>query len=278
MKFATLFTLQIVRAGSNQLPLPQGLAQLESSARHPLGERGLERHHLLLRQEADGLRVLISLEEDGTPFIAFDSLSLWFELHQQSADLAHSVDLTDLQARRPAIFRNTAANATLKLENEPGDQAAVPMGNPPLAWVELRGLAASDWVTPRRFLLELSPRQVHWVYYVVTDRLDRVPSISDAVASRAFDFDLNTFARPQTAGANDRIAEALLAEHPQAKVHRLSSKRSPPADGLPLKGLRLSLADQTCITDLPPPPAHQWMPWPLPNNPSQAARYTVIRL
>jgi hypothetical protein len=144
--------------------------------------------------------------------------------------------------------------------------------------VELRGLASSDVSNPSAYQLELPLRQVRWVYYVVTDRLDRVPSISDSDVSRAFDFDLTAFPVPTPSSVSDRVAEALLAAHPRAKVFRLNSKRSPPADGLPLKGLRLRMADQTCINDLPAPPSDQWMPWPVLNNPPQTALYSVIRL
>ncbi|MFM1800287.1 MAG: hypothetical protein RLZZ117_2565 [Cyanobacteriota bacterium] len=279
MKFTPLFTLQLVRAGASSLSIPSELVTLKASGRHPSGLRALERHRLLLRPLPDGVRVLLSLNEDDTPFVPFDSLNLWFELIPQGADLGCVFDLSTLRARRPAVYRSPpSGSSTLILDAQPADPTEVPRGSPPLAWVEILGLSSSDAVSPRSFLLELPPRSDRWVYYVVTDRADRTPSISDSEASRAFDFDLTTFATPLASGANDRIAEALLAQQPQAKVHRLSSKRSPPADGLPLKGLRLNMADQTCIADLPPPPAHQWMSWPVPNNPSRMARYTVIRL
>jgi hypothetical protein len=279
MKFTPLFSLQIVQAGANPISIPSDQVSLQVSARHPSGQRALERHRLLLRPLPAGVRVLLSLNDDGTPFVAFDSLSLWFELVPRSVDLGCSLDLSTLQARRPALYQSpTDGSSSLTLSPQPVAPAEVPTGQPPLAWVEIRSLSSSDATAPRSFVLELPPRQGRWVYYVVTDRADKTPSISDPEASRAFDFDLTTFATPLAPGVSDRIAEALLASHPQAKVHRLSSKRSPPADGRPLKGLRLLLADQTCIADLPPPPTHQWMPWPAPNNPSQSARYTVIRL
>lgn len=278
MKFATLFTLKLVRAGTGEMPLPPDLAVLQPSARHPLGVRALARHRLLVRPDTDGLRVLLPLAEDSTPFITFDSLSLWFELHQKRADFACTMDLNALHAGRPAIFRSKPGVSTLGLDKQPGDATSVPNGKPPLAWVELRGLTDRDWQAPRRFLLELSPRQVRWVYYIITDRLDRIPSISDADTTRAFDFELTAFPASAPTSLNDRVAEALIATHPQAKVYRLHSKRSPPADGLPVKGLRLQLADQTCINNLAPPPADQWMAWPVPSNPQQTALYSVIRL
>ncbi|MFM7235328.1 MAG: hypothetical protein ACKOYK_00925 [Cyanobium sp.] len=278
MKFATLFTLQMVRAESSQSPLPSGLALLQPSARHPLGQRALERHRLLWRPLAGGLRVLLPLQSDGTPFISFDSLTLWLELRRQRADIAYSMDLSTLEAHNPAIFRNTAGASTLTLESKPGDLLEIPKANPPLAWVELRDLASSAISNPPAYGLALPLRQVRWVYYIVTDRLDRIPSISDSDSSRALDFELTAFPLNTPASISDRVAEALLANHPRARVYRLNSKRSPPADGLPLKGLRLRMADQTCINDLPAPPNDQWMPWPVLNNPPQTALYSVIRL
>ncbi|MEB3156010.1 MAG: hypothetical protein VKO26_01060 [Cyanobacteriota bacterium] len=278
MTFATLVTLQVARAGTPPIPFPESWLTLRPSVRHPDGQRALTRHRLLWRPLADGLRVSLPLQADGTPFIAFDNLNLWFELHRERADIAYSVDLNALEARRPAIFRGTPGTSTLTLDSQPADLSAIPTANPPLAWVELRGLASSDAANPRTYRLDLPLRQVRWVYYVVTDRLDRVPSISDSDSGRAFDFELTTFPVAAPPNLSDRVAEALVAAHPQAKVHRLHSKRSPPTDGQPLKGLRLRMADQTCINDLPAPPSDQWMPWPVLNNPPQTALYSVIHL
>jgi hypothetical protein len=116
------------------------------------------------------------------------------------------------------------------------------------------------------------------VYYVVTQRTNRIPSITDSLPARALEFDVTPLAAASSELAQDRVAQALVAGSPDARVYRLSSKRSPPLDGTAQAGLRLLLDGQRYISDLPPPPPQQLMTLQVLNSAPLDALYRIIRL
>jgi len=278
MKFTRIFEIRLQRAGVSPTPITGETLVLQPTASDPSGVRALERHRLLVRSQVDGLVVLTGLAEDGQPFIPLADLTLRFELVQRDPMVGYALDLTPLHPLRQPTFRNLPSALELQLGERQGQLAEGSAKNASLAWVEI-GSIASNWAqAPRRFVLSLQPRQVRWVYYIVAKRSDKLPRISDSVQSRAFDFDFTPLAAASTETAQDPVAQALVADNPDGKVYRFSSKRSPPTDGSVLMGLRLQLDGQNYISDLPPPPSHQLMNLPVLNSQPQDALYRVIRL
>jgi hypothetical protein len=278
MKFTRIFEIRLQRSGVSPTPITGDTLILQPTASDASGVRALERHRLLVRPQVDGLMVLTGLAEDSQPFIPFDDLTLLFELVRRDPMVGYVLDLSTLRPLRQPTFKNLPPALELQLGEHNGLVAEGSASNARLAWVEIGSISSGWALAPRRFVLELQPRQVRWVYYIVTKRSDKPPSISDSVPSRAFDFDATPLAAASTETAQDRVAQALVAENPDAKVYRLSSKRSPPTDGSVLMGLRLQLDGQNYISDLPPPPSDQLMNLPVLNSQPQDALYRIIRL
>lgn len=280
MKFTRLFEIRLQRTSASPTPTPiTGDALfVQPTASDASGVRALERHRLLVRPQVDGLVVLTGLAEDSQPLIPFDDLTLLFELVRCDPMVGYDLDLSRLRPLRQPSFKYLPPALELQLGEKNGLVAKDSAANARLAWVEI-GSISSGWVlAPRRFVLQLKPRQVRWVYYIVTKRTDKSPSISDSVPSRAFDFDVTTLDAASAEQAQDRVAQALVADNSGAKVYRFSSKRSPPINEVPLKGLHLLLDGQNYMFDLPPPPADQLMNLPVLNSQPQDALYRVIRL
>lgn len=289
MKFIPLFQIGLRRGGITPTLISDKTLFLQPTAGDASGVRALQRHRLLVRPQLDGLVVLTGLAEDGTPFLSLADLRLRFDLCQSDPMVSYALDLSSLLSLRHPSFRNVPSALELQLAERTGIPTVPSLPSdlispqPPspanrLAWVEI-GSINSAWIqAPPSFFLTLQPRQVRWVYYVVTKRTDKIPSISDSVPARAFDFDVTPLAATSSELAQDLVAQALVADNPQAKLYRLCSKRSPPSDGNNLVGLRLLLDGQRYISDLPPPPANQLISLPVLNSQPQDAIYRVIRL
>jgi hypothetical protein len=277
MKFTPLFQIALRRGGSTPAPIGGDRLVLQPTATDASGERALQRHRLLLRPQPDGLVVLTGLADGGTPFLPLADLTLRFDLIRTDPLLGVAFDLTPLLALRHPTFRNAPAAFDLQLaERAPGPPS--PPSADRVAWVEITSITSAWIQAPPRFVLSLQPRQVRWVYYVVTQRTDKIPSITDSVPTRALEFEVTPLASASTALAQDRVAQVLVARSPEGRVYRLSSKRSPPLDGKSQVGLRLLLDGQRYISDLPPPPTDQVMNLPVLNGTPLDALYRVIRL
>jgi len=278
MKFTRLFEIHLQRSSASPTPITGNSLIVQPTASDASGARALERHRLLVRPQVDGLVVLTGLAEDSQPLIPFDDLTLLFELVRCDPMLAYDLDLSRLRPLRQPSFKYLPPVLELQLGEKNGLVANDSAAKARLAWVEI-GSISSGWVSaPRRFVLQLKPHQLRWVYYIVTKRTDKLPSISDSVPSRAFDFDVTTLDAASAAQAQDQdqVAQALVADNSGAKVYRFSSKRSPPINGSPFKGLHLLLDGY--MFDLPPPAADQLMILPGLNSQPQDALYRVIRL
>lgn len=277
MKFTPLFQIALRRGGSTPTPIGGDTLALHSTATDAAGVRALQRHRLLVRPQPDGLVVLTGLADDGTLFLPLADLTLRFDLIRTDPLLGSAFDLAPLLSLRHPTFRNVPAAVDLQLaERAPGPPSSPSADR--VAWVEI-SLITSAWIqAPPRFVLSLQPRQVRWVYYIVTQRTDRIPSITDSVPARALEFEVTSLASASTELAQDRVAQVLVAGSPEGRVYRLSSKRSPPLDGKAQVGLRLLLDGQRYISDLPPPPSDQAMNLPVQNGTPLDALYRVIRL
>jgi hypothetical protein len=277
MKFTPLFQIALRRGGSTPTPIGGDTLAPLSSATDASGVRALQRHRLLARPQPDGLVVLTGLADDRTPFLPLADLTLRFELIRTDPLLGVAFDLTPLLALRHPTFRNALPAFDLQLaEGAPGPPS--PPSADRVAWVEISSITSAWIQAPPRFVLSLQPRQVRWVYYVVTQRTDKIPSITDSVPTRALEFEVTPLAAASSDLAQDRVAQALVAGSPEGRVYRLSSKRSPPLDGKSQVGLRLLLGGQRYISDLPPPPTDQVMNLPVLNGTPLDALYRVIRL
>ncbi len=289
MKFTPLFQIGLRRGRITPTLISDKTLFLQPTAGDASGVRALQRHRLLVRTQLDGLVILTGLAKDGTPFLPLADLSLRFDLCRSDPMVGYVLDLSPLLSLSHPSFRNVPSALELQLAERAGIPTVPSLPSdlispqPPspanrLAWVEI-GSINSAWIqAPPSFFLTLQPRQVRWVYYVVTKRTDKIPSISDSVPARAFDFDVTPLAAASSELAQDRVAQALVAGNPESKVYRLCSKRSPPSNGNDLVGLRLLLDGQRYISDLPPPPSHQLMSLPVINSQPQDAIYRVIRL
>lgn len=289
MKFTPLFQIGLRWGGSTPNPIGRETLVLQPTADDESGVRALQRHRLLVRQQPDGLVVLTGLAEDGTPFLPLANLTLRFDLIRMDPLLGFALILTPLLSLRHPTFRNAPPSLELQLAERAGAPSApslpgatpAPQSPPPadhLAWVEI-GSISSAWIqAPPRFVLSPQPRQVRWVYYVVTQRSNKIPSITDSVPARALEFEVTPLAAATSELAQDRVAQVLVAGSPEARVYRLSSKRSPPLEGTAQAGLRLLLDGQRYISDLPPPPSNQVMNLPVLNSTPLDALYRVIRL
>jgi len=277
MKYTPLFQIGLRRGGSTPTPIGGGTLALQATATDASGVRALQRHRLLVRPQPDGLVVLTGLADDGTPFLPLADLTLRFDLIRTDPLLGFAFDLTPLLSLRDPTFRIVPAAFDLQLsERAPGPPS--PASADRVAWVEISSITSAWIQAPPRFVLSLQPRQVRWVYYVVTQRTDKLPSITDSVPTRALEFEVTPLARTSTELAQDRVAQVLVAGNPEGRVYRLSSKRSPPLDGKSQVGLRLLLDGQRYISDLPPPPLQQVMNLPVLNSAPLDALYRVIRL
>jgi hypothetical protein len=277
VKFSSLFQIAHRRGGSSPTPIGADTLALRPTANDPSGVRALQRHRLLVRPQPDGLVVLTGLAEDGTPLIPLANLTLGFDLIRTDPLLGLAFDLAPLLSLRHPTFSHAPPALELQLVERPPDTPSPPPVDR-LARVQI-GSISPVWIqAPPRFVLSLQPRQVRWVYYVVTQRTNRIPSITDSLPARALEFDVTPLAAASSELAQDRVAQALVAGSPDARVYRLSSKRSPPLDGTAQAGLRLLLDGQRYISDLPPPPPQQLMTLQVLNSAPLDALYRIIRL
>lgn len=278
MKFSRLFEIHLQRSSESPTPISSDSLIIQPTAGDASGVRALERHRLLVRPLVDGLVVLTGLGEDSQPLIPFDDLSLLFELVRCDPMVGYDLDLSRLRALRQPSFKYLPPALEFQLGEKEGLLAEGSAAKARLAWVEIGSISTGWSSAPRQLILQLQPRQVRWVYYIVTKRIDKLPSISDSIPSRAFDFEMTPLDADSAEQAQDQVAKALVADNSGTKVYRFSSKRSPPINGSPLKGLHLLLDGQNYMFDLPPPPSNQLMNLPALNSQPQDALYRVIRI
>lgn len=245
MRHQTLFELRARHDG-----YPDGRCtgvRIEPRGWEPNGTRALERHHLLARPRPDGLDVLGRVDERGRPFLAFDDLTLSFDLLVRDSDLVLRTDLEPLRRLAAPTWRRARSGSELKLR-----EGETPLPAGVLAGIELTAVNASWLRNPRSFVVPFEPRQALWVYYLLTERKGEPPRIVDSDGQRGLQFASEPLTDAAALAESDPVGADLLARHGARTCYRLTSDR--PLASAPLRGLTLHRGDQLLVADLPNPP------------------------
>lgn len=244
MKHQTLLELRATHGG-----YPEGRCtgvRIEPRGWEPTGTRALERHRLLVKPRPDGLDVLGRVDERGRPFLAFDDLTLSFDLLADDTDFVLRSDLERLRRLAAPTFRRARSGSELKLRD---GETALAAGV--LAGIELADVDASWLRNPRRFVVPFAAKQALWVYYLLTERKGEPPRIVDNDGQRALTFASEPLADAAALADSDPVGAALLARHATRTCWRLTSDR--PLASAPVRGLTLHRGDHLLVAELPSP-------------------------
>lgn len=193
----------------------------------------LRRHRLVLKAEEDGTVLLAPVDGAGQPLLPFAAgTTLNFDLRVENDDFPLFTDTSSITAKQTPVYTNAAGQtpllggALVLVDRQAGKP---PRGS--LAQAEIAGVESLvPSMTPAAFQVELAPRSVRWVYYVVSDLpaepaavfaiLDQEtsPAPPPVVFSAAGSRDL--VASPDPA---DPIAVALSARYPSMRRMRFVS-------------------------------------------------------
>jgi hypothetical protein len=247
VKHQTLLELRVSHDG-----YPAGRcahARIEPRAWEPNGTRALERHRLLVKPRPDGLDVLGRVDDRGRPFLAFDDLTLSFDLLADDGEILLRTDLAPLRRLAAPTFRRARSGSDLKLRE---GETTLPAGV--LAGIEIAGVSASWLRSARRFVVPLAARQALWVYYLLTERRGEPPRIVDSDGQRGLQFAGEPLTDATALAESDPVGADLLSRHGSRTCYRLTSDRPLASVRAPLRGLTLHRGDQLLIADLPSPP------------------------
>jgi hypothetical protein len=272
MRYQPLFRLQVRHGG-----YPDGRCdhlQIVPRTDHPSGERALARHRLLVRTHPHVTEVMTRVDGQGAA-LAFDQLTLGFELRATGSDFAGNTDLSAWagvaglpryigEAGRPGPELSREGRET-RLQLDAAQRVAEPQRHSPatsraatvLARIDIVD-ASTAWLSaPPTFTLEFAPRQSLWVYYLLTQRTHGDdPHIEDGDRKHPLAFVRKRLTAANTPASADPIGARLMQRNPGHRCHRLVSKRPVAWRQAARRQLSLYLGDELLIRELATPSLH----------------------
>jgi hypothetical protein len=252
MRYQPLFMLQVRHSG-----YPDGRCdhlQIVPRTDYPSGERALARHRLLARTRGHVTEVMARVEGQGEtlrPAVALDALTLGFELRAAGSGVAAN---TDLSAWADVTGLPHYVNEAGQLQLVSHVQPALTRIPTVLAHIDVVGANATWLASPPTFTLELAPRQVLWVYYLLTKRTQGDdPHIEDGDRKHPLAFVRKRLTAANTPASADPIGARLLQRNPEHRCHRLVSKRPVAWRQAARRQLSLYLGDELLIRELATP-------------------------
>jgi hypothetical protein len=254
VRYQPLFMLQVRHAGYSEGRSDH--LQIVPRAEHPSGERALARHRLLARARGYVTEVMARVEGQGEtlrPAVALDALTLGFELRATGSGFAANTDLSawvDVTGMPRYVNDVDGRENQLQLVTAP----AVTRVPAVLAHIDIVGANATWLASPPTFTLELAPRQVLWVYYLLTKRTQGDdPHIEDGDRKHPLAFVRKRLTAANTPASADPIGARLLQRNPEHRCHRLVSKRPVAWRQAARRQLSLYLGDELLIRELATP-------------------------
>jgi hypothetical protein len=259
VRYQPLFMLQVRHSG-----YPDGRCDnlaIAPRTDHASGERALARHRLLARTRGHVTEVMARAEgqaETLRPTVALDALTLGFELRTTGSGFASN---TDLSAWAAVTGMPHYVNEAGHLQLVTAQRLAASHVQPAsariptvLAHIEIVGANAKWLASPPTFTLEFAPRQVLWVYYLLTKRTQGDdPHIEDGDRKHPLAFVRKRLTAANTPASADPIGARLLQRNPEHRCHRLVSKRPVAWRQAARRQLSLYLGDELLIRELATP-------------------------
>jgi hypothetical protein len=248
MRYQPLFQLQVRHIGYHE-----GRAnhlQIVPRTDHPSGERALARHRLMVRPRPHATEVMASVEGQGDtlrPMVAFDGLTLGFDLRVSGSDFAANTDLS-AWAGVSGTPHYVNENNQLRLA-APHLHGTARSRTPSVhAHIDIHGVSAAWLAVPPTLTLELAPRQALWVYYLLTKRTQSAdPRIEDGDRKHPLGFVRKRLTVANTPASSDPIGARLLQRNPEHRCHRLVSKKPVAWRQAARRQLSLYLGDELLI-------------------------------
>jgi len=226
----------------------------------------------------NGLRILIQVSNDNTPFIALPSTLLFnFRLRLQNPDFTLFTDLpivprqSDDEDSVPVFDLVTRKMITLenKKPATPGDKMSVTYpaygGYLPSAFADITiPIISTEKVTlsetSNAFIIHFEAKKYRWAYYVVTDKAN-TPGIEDKASDKNKPVSFKSgkkFDQNNPADVDDKIAQLLLQQHPDMRTFKILSTDPIPCQQAVRKTLRMRInKNQDTLDQVLPSPTVQ---------------------
>jgi hypothetical protein len=213
----------------------------------PACQRLLHNLRCVVQTRTGGLRVLIPVSSQDTPFITLPEPSVFgFCLRAAQTEFFLFSDLASLQAMRAPQFANHNDAGVLTLADAAQTDVASPASA--LATIELTlpnpQAALTD--TSHAFVVPFAAKNYRWKYYVVTSQSGQA-----SIDGRDIRFDTSDLSR--TPDNNDALALGLAAQYPGQHIWRMRSQAPLACQQPPRSALALLFDAEKVWSDLPNP-------------------------
>jgi hypothetical protein len=196
-------------------------------------QRLLANYRCILKPLPNGIRVLIAVADNGTPFIRLGkNLTIAFHLLLRNPDFALFTDLAELTQSSLRLYTNPQGGSgnpvVLQLAPNPIPPAIQPIRaaflDVAISYPESVGAAPLD---PAVFQIHFAAKHTYWKYYLVTDATTNDVRITDQDQNERLVFastiDMNT-----TAQESDPLATTLAQQYPGMRLHSFMSTTTIP--------------------------------------------------
>ena len=241
MKYYQLLSLEIIHTYYTDLKCPD--FQITST---PATRKLLNNYRGTLKTFPGGIRVLLSISEDGNPFIPLsDDLTLTFYLQLQNPDFVLFTDIADFSSLESPLFTNNSVQAELNLSNQPVKSQRNPNV---FADIEINFSAPQmrDLAVEKNFQIKFEAKSARWKYYVITDKNNATPAVEDG--EKVITFDAEDSINP-----TDEIAIMLQEKYPDKGYYRFISSSLVPCQQSARKAIQLKLDGEKVVNALPNP-------------------------
>ncbi len=222
----------------------------------------LDNYRWILKTTRDGIRVVVTANDDSTPFISLRlGLTLTFQLQLRNSDFALFTDLTQLARAALPIYTNDDIGAESPVplalrsrEEQPGERRP-PRAGTMFADVEIQYAKQQPEIAggPKEFQVSFQAKQARWVYYVVTDNQDGEFRIEDKNGQPLLFDDRNRADLRRQPDPADQIAQALMEQYPTLRLLRFMSDDPIPCRQQARRSIQLRLDGSQVIAALPNP-------------------------
>jgi hypothetical protein len=249
----------------------------------PTTEKLLKNHRSILKTYTGGIKILLSIMDDGTLFIPLsEDLKLSFHLQLQNPDFALFTDTTEFSSVTPLLYTNDGTQAELKLFDRREtftEELTVSQPVKPVQSHRKKDVFAEiefNFSTPqmralnveKNFQIKFMAKNLRWKYYLVTDKSDLTPTIKDGEKIITFTLENPT--------SSDEIVTMLNEKYPGKGCYQLVSSALIPCQQSARKAIQLYLDGEKVVNALPNPPYQNFT---IENRDSQeeAGLYQIVR-